>query len=89
MTSGEFIIPAPPPEGIAALSFSMEFLVDIENTLSDYSEMSNASKSSKLSFEDILENNPPEAVHFVQIATDIFSLEFPDIWKLGQAYFQG
>ena len=52
-------------------------------------KISNASKSSKLSFEEILEHNPPEAVHFVQIATDIFSLEFPDIWKLGQAYFQG
>ena len=30
-----YTIPTPPPEGIATLSFSMEFSVDVENTLSD------------------------------------------------------
>ena len=44
------------------------------------------SAKNEVSKED---TNTPEAVHFVQIATDIFALEFPDIWKLGQSYFKG
>jgi len=35
------------------------------------------------------EQGLPEAVHFVRNLTENLSLEFPDLWKLGQAYFKG
>ena len=35
------------------------------------------------------EQELPEAVHFVRNITEHLSLEFPDLWKLGQAYFKG
>ena len=35
------------------------------------------------------EQELPEAVHFVRNVTENLSLEFPDLWKLGQAYFKG
>ena len=31
----------------------------------------------------------PEAIHFVTNITDFLAQEFPDLWKMGQAYFKG
>lgn len=31
----------------------------------------------------------PEAVHFVHNVTEQLSINFPELWKLGQAYFKG
>ena len=31
----------------------------------------------------------PEAIHFVTSITDFLASDFPDLWKMGQAYFKG
>ena len=41
-----------------------------------------------ISFADVCETIP-KATSFVKNMTAFFSLEFRDLWKLGQAYFQG
>ena len=42
-----------------------------------------------LANEDTDLASTPEAINFVNSITEYLALEFPDFWKMGQAYFKG
>ena len=48
-----------------------------------------AIKNSKTSVSFADHKTIPQALSFVENMTEFFSVEFPELWKLGQAYFQG
>lgn len=46
-------------------------------------------KSSSIFSSDQDPDAIPEAIHFVHDITEQLAMSFPDLWKLGQAYFKG